>query len=168
MQIHHRFVATLVPLVICMAVLLSTSNLRAQQADPWRPAQVVPPATLAARLAQQHETKPVILQIGFDVLYRSKHIPGALYTGPASTPEGLARLKAAVEKLPKSQEIYIYCGCCPIDKCPNIRPAFCLLQKMGFTNVKMLMLPTNFARDWIAPGYPIAGETAGSIAPAGK
>jgi hypothetical protein len=32
---------------------------------------------------------------------------------------------------------------------------------MGFTHVKALMIPTNFATDWISHGYPIEeGEAA--------
>lgn len=155
-------------LVVLAACLFSTASMRAQQTDPWQPAQVEQPSALAARLAEKQTAKPVVIQIGFNVLYRSKHIPGAIYAGPASSQEGLDNLKAAVAKLPRSQEIYLYCGCCPIDKCPNIRPAFSLLQKMGFTKVKILMLPTNFAKDWVAQGYPVAGETAGSAPSASK
>jgi len=52
----------------------------------------------------------------------------------------------------------IYCGCCPFTKCPNIRPAFQQLKKMGFTNVKVLDLPVNLQTNWIAIGYPLAGK----------
>jgi hypothetical protein len=34
--------------------------------------------------------------------------------------------------------VVIYCGCCPLDKCPNVRPAFTLLKTMGFTNLHVL------------------------------
>ena len=162
MQRNCRYRDIWLALVVLTGGFLSTGNLWAQSSDPWQPTQVAQPSTLVARLARQNGTRPVVIQVGFDVLYRSKHIPGAIYAGPASSPEGLDRLKAAVEKLPKAQEIYLYCGCCPIDKCPNIRPAFQLLRKMGFTHVKMLLLPNSFGRDWVAPGYPVAGESAGS------
>ena len=39
--------------------------------------------------------------------------------------------------------------------CPNVKPAIELLKQMGFQRVKALMIPTNFARDWIDQGYPI-------------
>ena len=45
-------------------------------------------------------------------------------------------LKKAVADLPRGKELYIYCGCCPFVKCPNIRPAYTALHEMGFTNVK--------------------------------
>jgi thiosulfate/3-mercaptopyruvate sulfurtransferase len=112
---------------------------------------LVQPAELAAGLA----AKPAIFQVGPNVLYRSKHIPGALYAGPGSKAEGLAILKTAVEKLPRTREIVIYCGCCPWDHCPNVKPAMELLQGMGFTHAKVLYLADNFKTDWIDKGYPV-------------
>ena len=133
---------------------------RAQEApaNPWTTAQTTQPNQLAATLSKG--AKPVILQVGFEVLYKSKHIPGSIYAGPASTPEGLEALKQAVRKLPKNADIYLYCGCCPIGKCPNIRPAFATLKAMGFTHLHVVMLQTSFGKDWVAQGYPIAGESA--------
>ncbi len=110
------------------------------------------PKDLAAHLS----TKPVIFHVGFNVLYRnSKHIPGTVYAGPGRQAEGLEVLKAAVEKLPRDREIVIYCGCCPWDHCPNIRPAMALLQQLGFKNVKALYLPENYKVNWIDAGYPV-------------
>ena len=112
---------------------------------------LVQPAELAGRLS----AKPAIFYVGPNVLYRSKHIPAALYAGPGSRPEGVAMLKAAVEKMPRDREIVIYCGCCPWDKCPNMQPAFEALKAMGFTNVKGLDLPENFKTNWVDKGYPV-------------
>ena len=104
---------------------------------------------------QSKGAKPPIFHVGFPVLYRGKHIPGSVFAGPGSKTEGLDALKAAVAKLPRNQEVVIYCGCCPFDRCPNLRPAVALLKQMGFTNVKALNLPTNFAADWVDHGYPV-------------
>jgi hypothetical protein len=52
----------------------------------------------------------------------------------------------------------VYCGCCPFEKCPNIRPAFNLMKAMGFSNGKLLNLPTNLKQNWIAKGYPVEGK----------
>jgi hypothetical protein len=112
---------------------------------------LIQPPDLVARLS----TKPVIFQVGPNVLYRSKHIPTALYAGPGSKEEGLALLKTAAEKLPRDREIVIYCGCCPWDRCPNVQPAVAMLQQIGFTKVKALHLPANFKTNWIDKGYPI-------------
>jgi hypothetical protein len=146
--------------LVCWAGVLQVSGAVAQQqsATPWTAAQVTPPAKLAAQLQANPANKPVILQVGFAVLYRSEHIPGSIYAGPASTPQGLQALQHAVAKVPKNDNIYLYCGCCPMDKCPNIRPAFAALRKMGFTHLHVLMLDTSFGKDWVAHGYPVAGE----------
>ena len=125
---------------------------------PWNSAQATTPAQLAALLQRKSGVKPVILQIGFAVLHRSEHIPGSIYAGPASTPQGLQSLKQTVAKLPKASNIYLYCGCCPLDKCPNIRPAFEALQKMGYTHLHVVSLATSFGKDWVARGYPVAGD----------
>ncbi len=137
-----------------------TAHAQETPTDPWTVAQMTQPSAMVALLANGKGAKPVILQVGFQVLYKSKHIPGSLYAGPASSPEGLQALKQAAGKLPRNADIYIYCGCCPIQKCPNIRPAFQALKAMGFTRFHVLMLPTNFGKDWVAHGYPIAGESA--------
>ena len=97
---------------------------------------------------------PLIIHIGFDVLYRAAHIKDTPYAGPASKPEGIADLKKAVAGQPHDREIVLYCGCCPMDKCPNIRPAFTALHEMGFANVRVLSLPSSLKTDWIDKGYP--------------
>ena len=114
---------------------------------------VVEPKDLADQLAKG--SKPAIIQVGPNVLYRSKHIPGAIYAGPGSRPDGLDLLKKAVDKLSRSQAIVLYCGCCPWDKCPNVKPAIELLKSMGFTHVTAMHIATNFKTDWIDPGYPV-------------
>jgi rhodanese-related sulfurtransferase len=107
------------------------------------------------QLASQMKTaKPLVIHTGFNVLYRSAHIAGTVYAGPGSKPEGLEALKSMVAKEPRDREIVIYCGCCPWEKCPNIRPAFAALQEMGFTHVKALYVPENLAKDWIDKGFP--------------
>ena len=115
---------------------------------------LIQPKDLAARLSAK-EAKPAIFQVGPNVLYRSKHIPGSLFAGPAAKAEGLELLKAAVDKLPRDRELVVYCGCCPWDKCPNINPAIELLRKMGFTRVKAMYSANNFKLDWIDQGYPV-------------
>jgi len=112
------------------------------------------PKDLAAQL-QGKNAKPMLIHVGFPVLYRGKHIPQSVYAGPASRPDGLEALKAAVAKVPHDREIVVYCGCCPYDMCPNIKPALAALKEMGFTHVKALVIPTNFATDWVDHGYPV-------------
>ena len=116
----------------------------------------IQPADLAKNV-----NAPLIIHVGFNVLYRATHIPGAVYAGPASAPEGIEALKKAVAGQPKDRQIVLYCGCCPWDKCPNIRPAFAALRELGFRNVKALELPQNLKTDWIDKGYPIEKRPAG-------
>jgi thiosulfate/3-mercaptopyruvate sulfurtransferase len=112
---------------------------------------LIQPPELAAHLS----AKPAIFQVGPNVLYRSKHIPGAVFAGPGAKPEGVALLKSAVENLPRDREIVIYCGCCPWDRCPNITPAMEALKQMGFTRVKALYVADNFKANWVDKGYPV-------------
>ena len=97
----------------------------------------------------------LILQVGSRILYEGAHIPGAVYAGPASRPDGLAAIRARVRSLPRSQPIVIYCGCCPWDRCPNIGPAWQLLHSMGFTHVRALYLADNFGNNWVGLGYDV-------------
>ncbi|SPE34452.1 conserved hypothetical protein [Candidatus Sulfopaludibacter sp. SbA3] len=114
---------------------------------------LVEPKDVSALLAKG--PAPAILYVGPNVLYRSKHIPGAQYAGPGSRPEGLDVLKSAVAKLPRGREIVVYCGCCPWDHCPNMKPAMELLRSLGFTHAKAMYLPDNFKANWIDHGYPV-------------
>lgn len=120
----------------------------------------VEPKDLAAQL-QAKGSKPALFHVGFNVMYRGKHIPASIYAGPGSKAEGLDALKAAAAGLPRDREIVVYCGCCPFDRCPNVKPALDLLKQMGFTHVKALMIPSNFGADWVDHGYPVEEGTAG-------
>ncbi|MGA1995467.1 MAG: rhodanese-like domain-containing protein [Bryobacteraceae bacterium] len=120
---------------------------------------LIQPGDLAVQLATK-STSPLIFHVGPNVLYRGKHIPGAIYAGPASKPEGLEALKVAAGSLPRDRQIVVYCGCCPWSHCPNVKPAVELLKQMGFTRVKAMFVETNFAKDWIDKGYPVESGTA--------
>lgn len=115
---------------------------------------IIQPKDLAAQLRTQ-AAKPAIIQVGPNLLYRTHRIPGAVYAGPAAKPEGLEALKAAVKDLPHDRDLVIYCGCCPWDQCPNVKPAIELLKQLGFTHVKAMYSATNFKTDWIDKGYPV-------------
>jgi thiosulfate/3-mercaptopyruvate sulfurtransferase len=118
------------------------------------------PKDLAAQL-QAKGDRPALVHVGFQTLYRGKHIPQSIYAGPASRADGLEALKKAVANLPRDRELVVYCGCCPWDMCPNIKPAMEALRQMGFTKVKALMIAKNFQTDWADHGYPVeAGEAA--------
>jgi thiosulfate/3-mercaptopyruvate sulfurtransferase len=134
------------------------SGLRASQEskaenDPWSPTELVEPDRLAERIAAKE--KLTVLYVGFPVLYRAGHIPGATMAGPASKPEGMELLKEATQDLDRNKEVILYCGCCPFTQCPNIRPAYSDLKSRGFTHVRVVRIPTNLHTDWTSKGYPI-------------
>ena len=124
--------------------------------DPWASSDLLQPADLAKTIESGHA--PIILSAAFPVLYRGKHIVHAINAGPTSKPEGIEALKNAVANLPKDADLVIYCGCCPMVKCPNIRPAYRTLKELGFTHVRVLSLETNLHEDWVAKGYPSEGS----------
>ena len=115
---------------------------------------LVQPKDLAAQLAAKG-ARPAIIQVGPNLLFRSHHIPGAVFAGPGSRSDGLELLKAAVKGMPRDRDIVIHCGCCPWDRCPNIQPAFALLKQMGFTRVRAMYSALSFKSDWIDRGYPV-------------
>jgi thiosulfate/3-mercaptopyruvate sulfurtransferase len=117
-------------------------------------AALIQPAELAARLRDAAAPKPVILQVGFRILYKESHIPGSEYVGPAREEAGLHLLRGRVAKLARDSQIVIYCGCCPWQHCPNVAAAYDALHAMGFTHVTVLHIANNFNDDWVKQGYP--------------
>jgi len=119
--------------------------------EPWTVAQLMAPADLAAIMNDPKRKQPVIICVGPGALIR-----GSLDMGPAEEKKNLEKLKRELSGLPKDANVVIYCGCCPFDHCPNIRPAFSLLNEMKFTNAHLLNLEHNLKTDWIAKEYPQA------------
>jgi thiosulfate/3-mercaptopyruvate sulfurtransferase len=157
---HSTFLFFSAFILLCAfsAVLIAPCNTRSDEKkspDPWPSSQTLQPAVLAGELGEKGGIAPTIVYVGFRTLFAGGHIAGASFNGTASTEEGLTDLKEWVEHLPRSTNLVIYCGCCPFDKCPNIRPAYTALSNMGFKTVRVLVLPTSFATDWVDKGYPI-------------
>jgi thiosulfate/3-mercaptopyruvate sulfurtransferase len=138
------------------ALARRSSSSAAQPSDPWSKAQTVSPEALAEEQGRADGgKKPMIVCVGFHALYEGAHIPGAVFRGPGSTPQGVAELKTWAKDLPPSANIVLYCGCCPLEHCPNLKPAFVALRQQGFANLRVLLLPHDFNTDWIAKGYPV-------------
>lgn len=147
--------------ILCIAVLLtigglialtSPASLRADS-DPWTKVQTLQAADLAKELSNS-KTAPTVVFVGFKRLYSSGHIKGAQFHGTAGSEDGLKELTAWATGIPRTTNLVIYCGCCPMEKCPNIRPAFKALQGLGFKNLRVLLLPQDFATDWAGKGLP--------------
>ena len=138
---------------LCTVLLLCSPLLAQNTSVPWSDAQTVQPADLNKELANP-KTAPVVLFVGFERLYSAGHIKGAQYHGSGGNSEGLRQIKSWAAGLPRSTNLVIYCGCCPLDHCPNIRPAFTALHDLGFTQLRVLILPTSFEADWANKGLP--------------
>lgn len=120
---------------------------------------LIQPEELVALLRSSKLPKPLVLQVGFRVLYVQAHIPGSEYVAAGSSPEGVRRLRERVQKVPRDKAIILYCGCCPWSHCPNVEPAYQELHSMGFTNTKVLFIAHDFGTDWVSKGYPVeAGQ----------
>ncbi|MCE9579087.1 MAG: rhodanese-like domain-containing protein [Deltaproteobacteria bacterium] len=115
----------------------------------------IEPADLAAQL-DTAQPRPLLFQVGFKKLYEQAHIPGSEYFGPGNDEAAIGRLRDRVTSLPRDTPIVVYCGCCPWERCPNVKPAYALLHELGFTRAKVLSIPNNFGDDWAAKGYPVA------------
>jgi hypothetical protein len=139
-----------------LAVLALNGWSQDAVSDPWASGELLQPAQLAQAI--QSGKAPILLSVAFPVLYRGKHIVHAINAGPTSKPEGIEALKTAVAGLPKDADLVIYCDCCPMVKCPNIRPAYRTLKELGFTHVRVLSLPTNLHTDWVSKDYPSEGS----------
>jgi hypothetical protein len=119
--------------------------------EPWTARQLMAPADLAAMINDPNSKKPVIICVGPGAL-----IKGSLDMGPAKEKENLEKLKQQLIKLSRDANVVIYCGCCPFEHCPNIRPAFTLINEMKFSNAHLLNIEHNINTDWIAKGFPKA------------
>ena len=145
-------------LMVCGSVLPWVQGQTGQRtnSEALPTSQLVQPADLARELASANaDSRPTIVYVGFRTLFAGGHIPGATYHGSASTQQGLADIKQWAASLPRTTNLVIYCGCCPFERCPNIRPAFALFRDMGFTRLRVLELHTSFAVDWADKNYAV-------------
>lgn len=114
----------------------------------WTNDQLIEPSELSA-IIKSGKNIPVIVSVG----------PGAIITGSkdigmVKETDNLKKFKEQLDSLSKDAPVIIYCGCCPFEHCPNVRPAIQLLKDMNFTSYKLLNLPHNIKIDWIDKGYP--------------
>jgi thiosulfate/3-mercaptopyruvate sulfurtransferase len=126
----------------------------AARPDSVTEADLIHTPELSPLLALPANQRPVLLQVGFEGFYRTAHIAGSRYAGPASKPEGLRALRLALKPLPRDRQVVLYCGCCPWSDCPNVRPAFRVARKMGFKNVRVLYIAKNLREDALDQGLP--------------
>jgi len=139
----------MIKLLLASVLFLISPCLPAQK-TAWTKDQLMDPATLATQLRADKDV-PVIICVG-----PGASIPNSIDVGTAKDETNLEKLKKEVNKLPRDTKLVVYCGCCPFEHCPNVKPAMDALKAMNFTNYYLLNLPVNLKKDWIDKGFPIA------------
>lgn len=145
MKINKLFL----PIIVAF-IFIGFQQCKGQQPKPenWTADQLIQPSDLAQTLNSK-ENIPLIYCVGPGVV-----IPHSTDIGMTGEKENIQKLKDSLNNVSRDADIVIYCGCCPFDHCPNVRPAIALLKEMKFTNYHLLNLPQNIKTDWIAKGYP--------------
>jgi hypothetical protein len=132
--------------VFCFLLIVIGQKAAAQ--NNWTDEDLIKPSELSS-LIKSNKNIPVIFSIGPGAV-----IPHSKNIGMVKETENIQRFKDQLATLPKDTQIVVYCGCCPFEHCPNVRPAIQLLKDMKFTNFRLLDLPHNIKTDWIDHGYP--------------
>ncbi len=134
--------------IVGFLIILSWQKASGQNPINWTNDQLIEPSELAATIKSNKDI-PVIFSIGPGAI-----VPHSKDIGMIKEEENMKKFREQLSGLPKDTQIVVYCGCCPYEHCPNVRPAIQLLKDMKFTNYKLLDLPHNIKIDWINKGYP--------------
>jgi hypothetical protein len=136
--------------LLCLTIVLFIIiDCHAQTNANWTDKQLMEPSELAGMITN-HTDSILIISVG-----PFNSIPGSMHFGMVSEQEAFDKFKTQLSTIDKNKKIVIYCGCCPFEHCPNVRPALGLLKDMNFTNYYLLNLPNNLKINWIDKGYPI-------------
>tara|TARA_A100001015_G_C14594384_1_gene557966 strand:+ start:79 stop:495 length:417 start_codon:yes stop_codon:yes gene_type:complete len=119
-----------------------------QTGEPWKKSQLIEPSDLKNIISTQNQI-PHIISIG-----PGQIISNSVGIGECRYDKNLIAFENHLSSISKDSEIVIYCGCCPFIDCPNIRPAFSLLNSLGYKNHKLLNIRNNIKTDWIDMNYP--------------
>jgi thiosulfate/3-mercaptopyruvate sulfurtransferase len=142
-KIALKTVATLLFVVVaCISFAQNPVN--------WTKEQLLEPEQLAQSI-EKNEAALIVYSIGPGAV-----IKNSINIGSVKEPANMQEFKKQLSKLPKDASIVVYCGCCPFEHCPNVRPAVAALNEMKFTNYKLLNLSHNVKTDWLDKGYPAA------------
>ncbi len=135
-------------LILVFCICLVTFSCRNENKEPWNNNQLIDPFELSESII--HNKSYLIYSIGPAAI-----IKNSIDIGETRHEENLNKLKKKLASNSNKSEIIFYCGCCPFNDCPNIRPAFSLANSLGFKNHKLLNLANNLKSDWIDKNYPI-------------
>jgi thiosulfate/3-mercaptopyruvate sulfurtransferase len=139
-----------IKLFTLLSFLFFAATSSAQNPQNWTSKQLMQPSELANDINAKKDI-PVIISVG-----PGAPIPNSIDIGLVNNKEGLDKLKNELNSLAKDKKVVVYCGCCPYEHCPNVRPAISTLKSMNFTNYYLLDLPNNIKKDWIEKGYPVS------------
>jgi rhodanese-related sulfurtransferase len=134
-------------LIIFSCFLFALPSL-AQKPVNWTREQLMQPVHLADIL-KRNDAVPFIYSIGPGAV-----IQNSIDIGSVKEEDNMVKFKTHLSKLSKDANIVVYCGCCPFENCPNVRPAVATLKDMQFSNYKLLNLERNVKTDWLDKGYP--------------
>ena len=129
-------------------IYLSFFICYSQNDEPWKNNQLIEPSELNKIIISQNQL-PYIVSVG-----PGQVISGSIGIGECRYEKNLTDFENHLSSISKDSEIIIYCGCCPFKDCPNIRPAFSLLNSLGYKNHKLLNIRNNIKTDWIDLNYP--------------
>lgn len=122
--------------------------------NPWESEDIMEPERLAEMLEDSSADLPLIHCVGPHAI-----IPHSEHFGETQKDSAIAVYREHLSDIPKDRSLVFYCGCCPFKDCPNIRPAFRLLEGMGFEDFKLLGLRTSLKADWLDHNFPTVSET---------
>ncbi|MBO9701703.1 MAG: rhodanese-like domain-containing protein [Sporocytophaga sp.] len=134
-------------MLISVGILSFTLN---KSDNPFTEEYLIEPSELARILNSSTAKQPVIFNMG-----PMQHIKGSVNVGIGNSTSGMNQLQAKVSKLNKNQFIVIYCGCCAMQNCPNVKQPYEYLKNAGFENFKILNIKSSLSEDWVNKGYPM-------------
>lgn len=135
------------------AACRSKQEASSNDAAPIGP--LLAPGVLATRIDDIKVGKIAVFYVGPDALFEGGHVPGARKMAPLESEEGRRALAEVLARVPAETEVVLYCGCCPVKSCPNVRPASAAVRALHRANAYVLDLPTRFTTDWVEKGYPV-------------
>ena len=133
--------------IFLLIIVSCNQNQNNKTPEPWGISQLLEPKLLSYEIESGKDI-PKIISIGPGVV-----IKNSIGIGECRYNENIEKLKSLVSGYKKDDKIVLYCWCCPFKDCPNIRPAFSLMNKLGFKNHKLLNIKNNIKSDWIDMGY---------------
>lgn len=136
-------------LVLLSIVALFLFSFSSDQ-NTFKEEELIAPDILAKILQDEKSVKPLIVNVGpmADIKY-------AFNINTITSGDGIDIFNRFMSKYSKDKEVIVYCGCCKLVDCPNVKTAREQLLKNGYKKYKILNLPIELPADWTSKGYPM-------------